>query len=100
MSLSSDSDSNPFSPALSESSKNPDEATTNEPAKEQEEIKKEAPDEVMKDVSKEPKIDEKKDHVFKDDDNDPGFSNSFLEAKISAMKSKDQLETEDREKMQ
>lgn len=37
---------------------------------------------------------------FKDDDNELGFSNSFLEAKLSTYKSRNQLETEDREKMQ
>lgn len=91
--MSSDSDSNPFSPS-DQSSKNLDEASLIE-TKEEEEIKND------KIESKEISTDTTKtDKDKKEKDDEPAFSNSALEARISAIKTKIQLETEDREKMQ
>lgn len=102
--MSSDSDSNPFSPGPN------DPASTNEADDSKEEkklspvkIKKEKLDEEMKEApaKKDVPATEKKELAnFKDDDNEVGFSNSFLEAKLSTYKSRNQMETEDREKMQ
>lgn len=101
--MSSDSDSNPFSPGPS------DQPSTNDADDSKEEkkpspikIKKEKLDEEMKEApaKKDSAADKKELANFKDDDNELGFSNSFLEAKLSTYKSRNQLETEDREKMQ
>ncbi|KAI3477199.1 hypothetical protein L1887_61122 [Cichorium endivia] len=100
--MSSDSDSNPFSPGPSDRPfKTPDDSKEVE----KKPIKKEkVPDEESKEASTS-KTDgavEKKELAsnFKDDETELGFSNSFLEAKLATYKTKNQLETEDREKMQ
>lgn len=103
--MSSDSDSNPFSPGPSDQSprnSNLDDSKEAEKKLSPIKIKNEKPDEEMKEVpSKKDGGAEKKElPAFKDDDNELGFSNSFLEAKLSTYKTKNQLETEDREKMQ
>ena len=104
--MSSDSDSNPFSPGPSEqptkTAVDPKEAAKKtSPVK----IKKEKLDEEIREtkqapIKKDGATDKKEPTTFKDDDNELGFSNSFLEAKLSTYKTKNQLETEDREKMQ
>ena len=98
--MSSDSDSNPFSPGPGEQPfKTPNDAKETE----KKPVKKEKPDEEAKEASSakpDGAADKKELANFKDDDNELGFSNSFLEAKLSTYKTKNQLETEDREKMQ
>lgn len=104
MSSDSDNNSNPFSPTLSDqSSKNLDDSKDEKSINQ--EIKKEPIDEEMNESlnKNDEKIDKsnKKELInYKDEDNDVGFSNSFLEAKVAAFKTKNQLETEDRERMQ